>query len=96
MLAEADDQNHADMEVLAGALRQKGAIALNYVAVRTDHGFSDHRIALQAIVIEWLEEPRDLRHPTGINRRGTRDGPSSNRGSGRFVGHSEVGSNLPG
>jgi len=56
LLAEADDQNHADMEVLAGALRQKGAIALNYVAVRTDHGFSDHRIALQAIVIEWLEE----------------------------------------
>jgi pimeloyl-ACP methyl ester carboxylesterase len=54
LLVEADDQNHADMEALAGALRQKGAVALDRVAVATDHGFSDHRIALQAIVLEWL------------------------------------------
>ena len=56
LLVEADDQNHADMEALAGALRQKGAVELNHVAVLTDHSFSDHRIALQAIVIEWLEK----------------------------------------
>ena len=56
LLVEADDQNHADMEALAVALRQKGAVALNHVAVSTDHSFSDHRIALQTIVIEWLEE----------------------------------------
>ena len=56
LLVEADDQNHADMEALAGALRQTGAVALNQVAVSTDHSFSDHRIALQAIVIEWLEK----------------------------------------
>jgi pimeloyl-ACP methyl ester carboxylesterase len=55
LLVEADDQNHADMEALAGALRQKGAVALSQVAVSTDHSFSDHRIALQTIVIEWLE-----------------------------------------
>jgi len=55
LLVEADDQNHADMEALAGALRQQGAVALNLVAVLTDHSFSDHRIALQTIVIEWLE-----------------------------------------
>jgi pimeloyl-ACP methyl ester carboxylesterase len=55
LLVEADDQNHADMEALAGALRQQGAVALNLVAVLTDHNFSDHRIALQTIVIEWLE-----------------------------------------
>jgi len=54
LLVEADDQNRADMEALAGALRQKGAVALDHVAVATDHGFSDHRIALQTIVLEWL------------------------------------------
>jgi pimeloyl-ACP methyl ester carboxylesterase len=56
LLVEADDQNHADMEALAGALQQKGAVALNHVAVATDHSFSDHRIALQTIVVEWLEK----------------------------------------
>jgi len=56
LLVEADDQNHADMEALAGALRKTGAVALNQLAVSTDHSFSDHRIALQAIVIEWLEK----------------------------------------
>ena len=56
LLVEADDQNHADMEALAAALRQKGAGALSQVSVPTDHTFSDHRIALQTIVIEWLEK----------------------------------------
>jgi pimeloyl-ACP methyl ester carboxylesterase len=55
-LVEADDQNHAEMEALAGALRQKGAVSLDQVAVETDHGFSDHRIALQTIVVQWLEK----------------------------------------
>jgi uncharacterized protein len=54
LLVEADDQNRADMEALAGALRKKGAVALDHVAVATDHGFSDRRIALQTIVLEWL------------------------------------------
>jgi len=54
LLLEADDQNHADMETLASALRQKGAVALEQVAVATDHSFSDHRIALQSIVLRWL------------------------------------------
>jgi pimeloyl-ACP methyl ester carboxylesterase len=56
LLVEADDQNRADMEALAGELRQKGAVALNHVAVETDHGFSDHRIALQTIVVNWLDK----------------------------------------
>ena len=58
LLVEADDQNHADMEALVGALQQKKAVALNHVAVATDHTFSDHRIALQTIVIEWLEKSK--------------------------------------
>jgi uncharacterized protein len=54
LLLEADDQNRNDMEALAQALRQKGAVALEQKAVATDHSFSDHRIALQAIVVDWL------------------------------------------
>ena len=56
LLVEADDQNHVDMEALAGALRQKGAGGLERFAVTTDHSFSDHRIALQTIVVGWLEK----------------------------------------
>ena len=56
LLVEADDHNHADMEALASALRQKGAVSLEHSAVATDHSFSDHRIALQAIVVDWLEK----------------------------------------
>lgn len=56
LLVEADDQNHADMEALASALQQKGSMTLEKRAVATDHSFSDHRIALQAIVIDWLQK----------------------------------------
>jgi len=56
LLVEADDQNHADMEALASAVRQKGSARLEQKAVATDHSFSDHRIALQAIVIDWLQQ----------------------------------------
>lgn len=56
LLVEADDQNHADMEALASALRQKGSARLEQKAVATDHSFSDHRIALQTIVIDWLQQ----------------------------------------
>jgi uncharacterized protein len=56
LLVEADDQNHTDMEALVGALQQKGAVALSHVAMATDHSFSDHRMALQTTVVEWLEK----------------------------------------
>jgi hypothetical protein len=58
LLIEADDQNHADMEALASALRQKGSAHLEQKTVATDHSFSDHRIALQTIVIDWLQQLR--------------------------------------
>lgn len=56
LLVEADDQNRGDMEALAAALRQKSPPAFDHAVVATDHSFSDHRIALQAIVVEWLEK----------------------------------------
>jgi len=56
LLVEADDQNHADMEALASAMRQRGSARLEQKAVATDHSFSDHRIVLQTIVINWLQQ----------------------------------------
>jgi len=55
LLVEADDQNHEDMEALAAGIQQKGSVALQHVAVATDHSFSDNRIELQSIVVRWLE-----------------------------------------
>jgi hypothetical protein len=55
LIVIADDQNRADMEGLAAALRSNGAAALRHEALKTDHSFSDRRIALQTIVVRWLE-----------------------------------------
>jgi len=52
LLIAAHDQNRKDMQALATALN--GAPLLESRYVQTDHSFSDHRIALQTIVIEWL------------------------------------------
>jgi hypothetical protein len=43
------------MQALANALRQNGSTAVEEKAVATDHSFSNHRIELQTIVINWLE-----------------------------------------
>jgi pimeloyl-ACP methyl ester carboxylesterase len=59
LLVAADDQNQTDMEALATAIRQKGSVTLEHTTVETDHSFSDHRIALQTIVIKWLETLKD-------------------------------------
>ena len=56
LLVEADDQNHADMEALASAVRRNGSARLEQKVVPTDHSFSDARIALQTIVIDWLHQ----------------------------------------
>lgn len=66
LLVAADDQNHDDMEALAAAIQQKGSVALEHTAVQTDHSFSDHRIALQTIVLEWLEKLK--RHASSEKR----------------------------
>jgi pimeloyl-ACP methyl ester carboxylesterase len=60
LLVEADDQNRLEMEALATAVRKKGATSFEYKAVATDHSFSDHRVALQSIVVEWLQNLRSM------------------------------------
>jgi acetyl esterase/lipase len=58
LIVEADDQNRSDMGALAAALQRKGPVALERKVVATDHSFSDHRIALQTLVVDWLEAVR--------------------------------------
>jgi hypothetical protein len=55
LIVTADDQNRTDMDGLAAALRKSGSVVLEHAALETDHSFSDRRIALQAIVLRWLE-----------------------------------------
>jgi uncharacterized protein len=42
-------------DALADALRKAGDANVNLVHMASDHGYSDHRIALEMAVIEWLE-----------------------------------------
>ena len=56
LLVAADDQNRGDMDALSAAIQQKGSAALEHISVETDHSFSDHRIALQSILVGWLEK----------------------------------------
>ena len=55
LILEADDRNTADNHDLAEALKKAGSLQVTETHVATDHSFSDHRIALQAAVVEWLQ-----------------------------------------
>jgi pimeloyl-ACP methyl ester carboxylesterase len=55
LVLEADDRNTSDNQALAEALRKAGDTQVAEQHMHTDHPFSDHRIALQAAVVNWLE-----------------------------------------
>jgi pimeloyl-ACP methyl ester carboxylesterase len=52
---EADDRNTSDNQALAEALRKAGNMKVTEQHMHTDHPFSDHRIAMQAAIVNWLE-----------------------------------------
>jgi len=52
---EADDRNTSDNQALAEALRKAGNMKVTEQHMHTDHTFSDHRIAMQAAIVNWLE-----------------------------------------
>lgn len=54
LIVEADDRNTTDNQTLAQALRKAGNRRITESHMATDHPFSDHRIALQAEVVNWL------------------------------------------
>jgi hypothetical protein len=55
LIVEAEDRNTSDNQALAAALKKAGDAQVTETHMLTDHPFSDHRIALQASVVEWLQ-----------------------------------------
>jgi pimeloyl-ACP methyl ester carboxylesterase len=51
----ANDGLRASNEALVAALKQAGS-PVTSIHFDTDHGFSDHRIALQAAILKWLDD----------------------------------------
>ncbi|HXS11528.1 MAG TPA: alpha/beta fold hydrolase, partial [Acidobacteriaceae bacterium] len=51
----ANDGLRASNEALVSALKQAGS-PVTSIHFDTDHGFSDHRIALQAAILKWLDD----------------------------------------
>lgn len=55
LVLEAKDGNTGDNQALAEAVRKAGGAHVTETLVDTDHVFSDHRLALQAAVLTWLQ-----------------------------------------
>ena len=51
----SDDGGQSQTDELVDAIKAKGGKLTKSVHVPTDHGYSDHRIALESIVIQWLQ-----------------------------------------
>jgi uncharacterized protein len=76
LVVEADDFLHGDDVALATSVRKGAAGQLTEVALPTDHGFSDHRIALAVTLLGWLkqlEPPRLPRHSDRVRSSGVED-----------------------
>lgn len=55
LIVESKDRNTADNQAMAEALRKAGNLQVAEKYLETDHTYSDHRIALQVAVLEWLQ-----------------------------------------
>lgn len=54
LLIEPDDDTRPPSLELYAALKAAGARNAEQIQMQTDHGFSDHRIALEAVLLKWL------------------------------------------
>lgn len=54
LVLHTDDGLAPDAERLIAAVKAAGGTKVQDLHVATDHGWSDHRVALQALVINWL------------------------------------------
>ena len=54
LILTSDDGNAASVGALAAAIRQDGGRQVQEAHVATDHSWSDHRIALETLVVDWL------------------------------------------
>ena len=55
LLITADDGTGPNSEALLQVLKQDGSTQSEHIAIKTDHPFSDHRIALETDIIHWLD-----------------------------------------
>lgn len=55
LVITADDRYGPSDNALASALRARGNKSITAIHMVTDHTYSDHRIALEAAVIDWLQ-----------------------------------------
>ena len=55
LILEAHDRNLSYNKDMKAALQKVGNTRVRETYVETDHSFSDHRIALQVAVLEWLQ-----------------------------------------
>jgi uncharacterized protein len=62
LVLEADDRNNSDNQELASRLEKAGDARVTEIHMHTDHAFSDHRIAMQAAIVNWLDAITKL-HP---------------------------------
>jgi uncharacterized protein len=54
LVLSADDGLAPQTDALVGAIKAKGGHNVTAIHVATDHGWSDHRIALESTIITWL------------------------------------------
>jgi pimeloyl-ACP methyl ester carboxylesterase len=54
LVLTANDHLAPQADALVAAIKAKGGTRVTAMHLDTDHGFSDHRIALESIVITWL------------------------------------------
>jgi pimeloyl-ACP methyl ester carboxylesterase len=55
LILEAHDRNLSYNKDMKVALQKAGNTRVTEIYVETDHSFSDHRIALQAAILEWMQ-----------------------------------------
>jgi hypothetical protein len=55
LIINANDGYAADSDALGDAIARNGAPTPTRVHIATDHAYSDHRIALQQAVVDWLQ-----------------------------------------
>jgi ribonuclease BN (tRNA processing enzyme)/pimeloyl-ACP methyl ester carboxylesterase len=72
LILEADDRNTSDNQELATHFRNLGDTRVTEVRMHTDHSFSDHRIALQTAIVNWLDTIVPVAPPQGSKESTTR------------------------
>jgi hypothetical protein len=56
LLITANDGTGPSSEALLQALKEYGNTQSQHIEIKTDHPFSDHRIALENTILTWLEQ----------------------------------------